>query len=70
MRNPTQISTQDEVENSYVLHEIESKMNAEDLQRWRESLKETLDKRQIPDAPNYVFGTAGVRKVSQLRNLA
>ena len=53
-----------EVESSYILHELESKMNAEDIQRWLESC-ETVDERKVAGLVSWLDKQTHVRKLTQ-----
>ena len=58
---------QDEVENSYVLHEAESKSNSEDLQRWFESLNDNVDKREAVDLVKWLDKQTHIRRLTQIK---
>ena len=56
-----------EVENSYILHEVESKLNGDDLQRWLESLDDHVDTRRVNE---FVIWLDKQTHIRRLRHLA
>ena len=55
---------QREAENSYVLKEIESKLNQEDTQKWLESLGDRVDTRQVGDLLLWLESQTKLRRIS------
>lgn len=55
-----------EVENSYILHELESKLNGDDLQRWLESLDTTVDSRKVKDFVLWLDKQTHIRKLTHM----
>ena len=55
----------DQVENSYVLQEIESKLGGDDLHKWFDSLKD-VDNRKVEELAKWLESQAHIRKLTQL----
>ena len=54
----------DDAENSYVLKEIESKLNNEDVQRWLESCGDNVDFRKVKDLTEWLDRQTHLRRIS------
>ena len=55
---------EDDVENSYVLKEIESKLCYEDMQKWLESMGENVDERRVQNLMKWLESQAHLRKIT------
>ena len=55
-----------EVENTYILKEIESKLNYDDLQKWLESTGDNVDNRKVEDIAIWLEKQTDLRNIAQL----
>ena len=53
-----------DVENSYVLKELESKLNTEDTQKWLESTGDQVESRQVEDLMKWLEHQTRLRRIS------
>ena len=53
-----------DVENSYILRELESKLNPDDVQKWLESNGEYVDTRQVEDLIKWLEHQAHLRRIT------
>ena len=63
-----EMEMESEVENSYILHEIESKLNGDDLQKWFESLDDAVDTRRVTDFVIWLDKQTHIRRLTNLAN--
>ena len=63
-----EMGLKEEVENSYVLHEIESKLNSPDLERWLESLQENVDKRTVEQLVTWLDKQSQIRRIMNVNH--
>ena len=53
-----------DAENSYILKEVESKLNQEDLQKWLESQSDNVDLRNVEDLAVWLDKQTHIRRIS------
>ena len=57
-----------ESENSYILKEIESKLNTGDVQKWLESMGDAVDVRKVEDLVEWLEKQTKLRRISSNKN--
>ena len=53
-----------EADNSYILREIENKLNQNDMQKWLESTWKRVDKRRVGELLNWLENQTKLRRIS------